>query len=216
MATGREGRPIGQGQLKVMITIRPERPEDITHVRAINEQAFGQASEADIVDTLRQVCPEVISLVAEDQGLLVGHILFTPVVIESGVRRIQGMGLAPMTVMPDRQRQGIGTELVNDGLRVLRDRRFAFVIVLGHPEYYPRFGFERASNHGIRSQWEGSTRRGVLDYGQGQGGLEGRFWGGQVQEGVQLGDVGTEQRVLDGHGGKRPLDAQEPWLTSRA
>jgi len=92
--------------------------------------------------------------VAEDD-VVVGHILFTPVVVESAGRRVIGMGLAPMAVLPDRQRQGIGSALVRRGLEVLRERGCPFVVVVGHPEYYPRFGFEPASRHGLASQWEG-------------------------------------------------------------
>jgi putative acetyltransferase len=65
------------------------------------------------------------------------------------------MGLAPMAVLPDRQRQGIGSQLVMRGLDILRERGCPFVVVVGHPEYYPRFGFERASTHGLASQWDG-------------------------------------------------------------
>jgi len=85
----------------------------------------------------------------------VGHILFTSVVVESAGRRVLGMGLAPMAVLPDRQRQGIGSQLVSRGLDILRERSCPFVVVVGHPEYYPRFGFEPASRHGLASQWEG-------------------------------------------------------------
>jgi putative acetyltransferase len=137
-----------------MMTIRAETPEDAVQVRRINELAFGQPAEADLVDRLRQACADSLSLVAEDEGV-VGHILFTPVVIESGERRVIGMGLAPMAVLPDRQRQGIGSRLVTRGLDLLRDRRCPFVVVVGHPEYYPRFGFAPASRLGLASQWEG-------------------------------------------------------------
>ena len=137
-----------------MITIRPERPEDASQVRHVNELAFGQPTEADLVDRLRQACTETLSLVAEDDTV-VGHILFTPVVIESADHRVLGTGLAPMAVLPDRQRQGIGSQLVRRGLDMLRERGCPFVIVVGHPEYYPRFGFEPASTHGLACQWEG-------------------------------------------------------------
>jgi putative acetyltransferase len=137
-----------------VITIRAEKPEDVTHVRLINELAFGQPMEARLVDNLRQACPDALSLVAEESGI-VGHILFTPVVIENGAQRIIGMGLAPMAVLPDRQRQGVGARLVTRGLDILRERGCPFVVVVGHPEYYPRFGFERASLHGLSSQWDG-------------------------------------------------------------
>jgi putative acetyltransferase len=136
------------------MTIRPETPEDAAQVRRINELAFGQPAEADLVDRLRQTCADSLSLVAEDD-VVVGHILFTPVVIDSLERRVTGMGLAPMAVHPDRQRQGIGSRLVTQGLDLLRDRRCPFVVVVGHPEYYPRFGFAPASRLGLASQWDG-------------------------------------------------------------
>ena len=136
------------------MTIRPERPEDLPGIRQANLLAFGQPAEADLVEALREACAEALSLVAED-GAVVGHILFTPVVVEGSGRRIVGMGLAPMAVAPDRQRQGIGSQLVRRGLDILNQRGCPFVVVVGHPEYYPRFGFEPASAHGLASQWEG-------------------------------------------------------------
>lgn len=135
------------------MAIRPERPEDASQVRHVNELAFEQPAEADLVERLRQGCTDSLSLVAEDDGV-VGHILFTPVAIESAGRSVLGMGLAPMAVLPDRQRQGIGTQLVKRGLDILRERGCPFVVVVGHPEYYPRFGFEPASKYGLVSQWE--------------------------------------------------------------
>jgi putative acetyltransferase len=135
--------------------LRAEQSSDAAAIRDVNALAFGQPLEADLVDQLRQNCADALSLVAEDDGEVVGHILFTPVTIESGGRRVVGMGLAPMAVRPGNQRQGIGSALVRDGLAQLRARGCPFVVVVGHPEYYPRFGFERASRHGLRSQWEG-------------------------------------------------------------
>jgi putative acetyltransferase len=141
-----------------MIRIREERPEDIGAIRKVNEeaftQAFGQAHEADLVDRLRKSCPGLQSIVAMKGDIVVGHILFSPVKIE-GDRIVEGMGLAPMAVLPKFQRQGIGTRLVQAGIEMLKNRSWPFIIVLGHPEYYPRFGFERASHKGIRSQWDG-------------------------------------------------------------
>jgi putative acetyltransferase len=137
-----------------VITIRRERPEDALPVRHVNELAFGQPAEADLVEKLRAACGEALSLVAVADGV-VGHILFTPVVVESAARRVVGMGLAPMAVLPDRQRQGIGSQLVQRGIDSLRECGCPFVVVVGHPEYYPRFGFARASAHDLVSQWEG-------------------------------------------------------------
>jgi putative acetyltransferase len=137
-----------------VITIRAEKPGDVPGVRIVNELAFGEPSEAEIVDRLRESCADFLSLVAEDETV-VGAILFTPAVIESAGRRVTGMGLAPLAVLPERQRLGIGSALVRRGLEIVRERACPFVIVLGHPEYYPRFGFELASAHGLACQWAG-------------------------------------------------------------
>jgi putative acetyltransferase len=140
--------------LATVAHIRAERPEDSFVIRQVNELAFGTPAEADLVDKLRLACGDALSLVADD-GAIVGHILFTPVVVQESGRHVVGMGLAPMAVRPDRQRQGIGSQLVRRGLDILRERGCPFVVVVGHPEYYPRFGFEPASKHGLVSQWEG-------------------------------------------------------------
>jgi putative acetyltransferase len=116
--------------------------------------AFAQTAEADLIERLRRACTDSLSLVAVE-GEVVGHILFTPVAVEGAGRRVVGMGLGPMAVTPDRQRRGIGSQLVGRGLDLLRERGCPFVVVVGHPEYYPRFGFETASGHGLASQWEG-------------------------------------------------------------
>ena len=141
-----------------MIFIREEGPKDIEEIRKLNEktfmQAFGQASEANVIDRLRENCTNILSLVAVQDDHVVGHILFSPVKID-GDKVIEGMGLGPMAVLPELQRQGIGSQLVQAGIEILKRRGHPFIIVLGHPEYYPRFGFKRASVHGIRSQWEG-------------------------------------------------------------
>ena len=138
-----------------MIEIRKEQSGDAAAIRLVNEKAFGGPTEADIVDALREFCLERVSLVATADGRIVGHILFSPVTIESEGKEIRGMGLAPMAVLPEYQRQGIGSRLVEAGIAALRDSPCPFVIVLGHPEYYPRFGFEPASRHSITCQWEG-------------------------------------------------------------
>lgn len=137
-----------------MIKIREEQPQDIGVIRDVNIKAFGQTQEADVVDKLRLKCGDLLSLVAMMQDKVVGHILFSPATIESGNRTVYGMGLAPMAVLPEYQRQGIGSELIRAGIARLKGRQCPFVIVLGHAEYYPRFGFEPASRHGIRSEWE--------------------------------------------------------------
>jgi putative acetyltransferase len=138
-----------------MITIRPERPDDIAAVHAINETAFGEPTEATIVDSLRDACPDAVSLVAVEDDRILGHIFFSPVFVSGGHEGPQGMGLAPMAVLPERQRQGIGSMLVRAGIDAMRERNCPFIIVLGHPEYYPRFGFAPASHHGLSCQWDG-------------------------------------------------------------
>ena len=137
------------------IKIRKEMFQDIDAIRAVNEQAFGQPQEANIVDKLRADCDGLLSLVALQDEKITGHILFSPVPIEGSFGILKGMGLAPMAVLPEFQRKGVGSELVKAGIEILKKSKSPFTIVLGHPEYYPRFGFERASLYGIKSQWEG-------------------------------------------------------------
>ena len=153
--TKKSAMPGVYSRSKAMISIREEKNDDQQGIRAVNEQAFSQPREADIVDKLRKTCPHLLSLVALDENRIVGHILFSPVTIEGKFGIIQGMGLAPMAVIPAYQRQGIGSDLVRTGIAMLRKRACPFVIVLGHPGYYPRFGFEPASRRNIRCQWEG-------------------------------------------------------------
>ena len=138
-----------------MISICAEEPGDVAAVRQVNELAFGRSVEADVVDRLRQTCTgdDWVSLVAADDGTVVGHILFTPATIQSEQDRVQGMGLAPLAVLPNHQRQGVGSALMEQGLDLLRQRRCPFVIVVGHPSYYPRFGFVPGSAYGLTCQW---------------------------------------------------------------
>ena len=136
-----------------MIEIREEVSSDLDAVRRINEIAFEQGPEAAIVDKLRKSCKNYCSFVVVNQDTVIGHILFTPVTIDGF--DVTGMGLAPMAVLPSYQNQGIGSLLVRHGLQHLQRSSCPFVIVLGHPEYYPRFGFEPASHYKLKSQWEG-------------------------------------------------------------
>jgi putative acetyltransferase len=138
-----------------MVEIRREKPEDIRQIYSVNEQAFEAPEEARIVDALREKCSDTLSLVAEDEGEIVGHIFFSPAEIEWAGTVIKGMGLAPMAVRPDRQNQGIGSDLVKAGLKLIEEKRYPFVIVLGHPGFYPKFGFVPASKYHIKCQWKG-------------------------------------------------------------
>jgi len=138
-----------------VIEIRLEQPKDIDEVRLLNDTAFAQPTEGRIVDKLRKSCKGILSLVAISNNKVIGHILFSPVTIETQSDVIEGMGLAPMAVLPEWQNQGIGSKLVKEGLRIVNSTKCPFLSVLGHENYYPRFGFQRASKYGLQSQWEG-------------------------------------------------------------
>jgi putative acetyltransferase len=137
------------------IEVREEQPQDQAIIRRINETAFARAEEAEIVDRLRDSRRDLLSLVAIADGKPAGHILFSPVTIDGAHLQPQGRGLAPMAVLPGYQCLGVGSRLVREGLEHLREASIPFVIVLGHPGYYPRFGFAPASRFGIRCQWAG-------------------------------------------------------------
>ena len=135
------------------VRIRDERPGDADAVRAVNRAAFQTSEEADLVDALRRAASPLISLVAEAGDAVVGHIMFSPVTL-AGADALTLMGLAPMAVLPARQRQGIGSRLVSAGLERCREANAAAVVVLGHAEYYPRFGFIPASRLSLRSEYD--------------------------------------------------------------
>jgi putative acetyltransferase len=140
---------------KEAIHIREEIPEDYDAVRLVNSEAFGQGVEGQIVDSLRSACETAISLVAVSDDNIVGHIFFSPATIDREETPLIGMGLAPMAVLPEYQKQGIGTLLVQEGIQRIKQANYPFIIVLGHARYYPRFGFERASRYGLQPQWRG-------------------------------------------------------------
>lgn len=134
----------------MLVDIREERPEDLEAIREVNRLAFAQETEARIVDALRANGAALLSLVAIVNGKVAGHIMYSPATIAS----LAGAALGPMAVLPELQRSGIGGRLVTSGNLMLRDRGCPFVIVVGHPEYYPRFGFTAAKPLGILCEWE--------------------------------------------------------------
>ena len=136
-----------------MFELRYERPEDISGIRKVNEAAFETNSEADIVDSLRNKDAHIISIVAIDDTKIIGHILFSPVTIESDKSIIPVLGLAPMAVLPEYQRKGVGSKLVEMGLDECLKKDCKAVVVLGYPEYYPRFGFVPSVEYNIRSEY---------------------------------------------------------------
>ena len=133
--------------------IRDERPEDAGSIRAVNLAAFETSVEADLVDALRDQATPIVSLVAEDAGSIVGHILFSPVTLVES-HGLSLMGLAPMAVVPARQRRGIGAHLVREGLERCRRAGADAVVVVGHATYYPRFGFVPASRFGLGCEYD--------------------------------------------------------------
>jgi putative acetyltransferase len=133
--------------------LRAELPTDVEAVHELNRAAFGGADEALIVDSLRGAVTPLVSLVAEVDGTVVGHILFSPVTLASTSHPLV-MGLAPMAVRPDHQRSGVGTALVHAGLDACREIGAVAVVVLGHPTYYPRLGFVPASRFGLTCEYD--------------------------------------------------------------
>jgi len=133
-----------------VIEIREEQPGDVDAVREVNRQAFEQEQEGRIVDALRERGAAILSLVAVADGVVVGHIIFSPLTVGPVV----GAALGPMAVVPAHQRQGIGGRLVTRGVERLRERGCPFIVVIGHPEYYPRFGFRSAGAQGLTCEWD--------------------------------------------------------------
>ncbi len=130
---------------------RPETPDDYTQVFGVNRLAFGREEEARLVETMRRTPEHIpeLSLVAESDGRIIGHILFSPITIETVVGPVRTLSFAPMAVHPDFQRRGVGSALVRAGLEAARRLGHKSVVVLGHAEYYPRFGFVPARPRGI-------------------------------------------------------------------
>ncbi len=135
----------------LVVLVRPERAADLEAIRAVVAAAFGRQDEARLVELIRR-SPDYIpdlALVAEDRGAIPGHVMFSRTVLIDGDAVHPVLALAPVSVVPDRQRAGIGTALVREGIARADARGEPLVVVLGHPAYYPRFGFEPASQYGV-------------------------------------------------------------------
>ena len=132
--------------------IRKEQIEDIEQVRAVLQAAFSTDAESRLVDALRANGKAVISLVAVCAEEILGHILFSPVTT-SPPTDAKGIGLAPVAVLPGVQSQGIGSQLIQAGLQLCQELGFDYCVVLGGPEYYHRFGFETAGDHGLQNEY---------------------------------------------------------------
>ena len=157
------------------VEIRAETASDQEAVRAVNALAFDRPDEADLVDRLRADGSVVASLVAVSGERIVGHILFTRLTVRTPRADVDAVALAPLAVRPEHQRQHVGSELVREGIGVLRDMGEQIVVVLGHPDYYPRFGFSADLARGLRCPFSGPAfmalelRAGALE------GLEGEL-----------------------------------------
>ncbi len=142
------------------VLLRPESSADAAQIGVVTEAAFassefGHHGEASLIEHLRRSGCELLSLLAECDGKVVGHVLFSPVALENDGESIVGMGLGPLSVLPAFQRRGIGSRLVERGLAMLADRGCPFVCLLGHPAFYARFGFRPAAESNIASEFTG-------------------------------------------------------------
>lgn len=140
-----------------MLTVREETPGDYDSIREVNRLAFGSEAEARLVDRLRADGLVIVSLVAEEDSLPIGNVLFSELPIETDSGVLRGAALAPMAVLPARQRQGVGSALVRAGLDHCRTRGIAVVVVVGHPGYYPRFGFSAEKAGRLRGPYSGNA-----------------------------------------------------------
>lgn len=136
-----------------MLAFARETTNDIASIREVVTAAFGGTSEAKLVEAIRNspnFIPE-LSIVAVEEGNVLGHILFSPIIIEAKGQAVPALALAPLAVTPTRQRQGIGSQLVQVGLSECQELGHSIVVVLGHPHYYPRFGFQTACQFGVKA-----------------------------------------------------------------
>ncbi|MFN3650539.1 MAG: GNAT family N-acetyltransferase [Armatimonadota bacterium] len=135
--------------------IRVESAADKSQIRELHRLAFGGEAEGRLVDALREGGYTRLSLVAEAAGEIVGHLLFSRLPIRTPAGTVEALALAPVAVRPDYQRQGIGSRLIREGLRRCREQGHRIVVVLGHPEYYPRFGFSARLAEPLRCAYSG-------------------------------------------------------------
>jgi putative acetyltransferase len=139
------------------LDVRLERSTDHEAIRQIHQLAFGSNAEADLVDALREQGFARVSLVAETDGQVVGHILFSDLRIVSSTGTVRALALAPLAVLPQRQRQGIGSQLIQVGCDQCRQAGHRIVIVVGDPDYYARFGFSAQAATMLQSKYAGEA-----------------------------------------------------------
>lgn len=134
------------------IEIRSEEPGQVDQVRRVVQSAFPTDAESRLVDALRANGKAIISLVAAEGDEVVGHVLFSPV-STAPLSAAKGIGLAPVAVDPNHQRQGIGSQLIRHGLQAAKELGYEYCVVLGNPRYYQRFGFKKASSFGLQNEY---------------------------------------------------------------
>jgi putative acetyltransferase len=133
-----------------LATIRPEEPSDVAAIHEVEALAFARANEANLVDALRANGKATLSLVAVDDGRVAGHIMFSPMTVEPAA--IRALALGPVAVHPGLQNHGIGGELIRAGIAEVRRKGWDAIFLLGHVDYYPRFGFQHAAGMNVRAE----------------------------------------------------------------
>jgi putative acetyltransferase len=171
-----------------MTLIRPEATGDAAAIRVIHAAAFGGTGEADLVDDLRRNQHLTVSLVAEEDGVLTGHVALSPIVLDASPD-LFALGLAPLAVRPESQRQGIGSRLTEAALEAADRMGIAFVVVLGEPAFYGRFGFTRADSLGIGNEY-GAGEHFMIRLPDGDPGAGHEFGPGIVRYGPEFGRFG--------------------------
>ena len=139
----------------IPIVIRHETSADLKAIRDVYCLAFGQDSEAWLVDALREGGYVRVSLVADQAGHVVGHILFSYLSVSTDAGEVAALALVPLAVLPDLQKQGIGSALVRRGLEVCKEQGHRIIVVLGQPEFYRQFGFSSIAAAHLDSQFSG-------------------------------------------------------------
>lgn len=136
-----------------MIKVRSETSTDITLIHKVEAAAFNSSIEPTLVDMLRERQHAVLSLVAEVDEKLVGHIIYSPVILTPVGASRRGLGLGPIAVHPDYQKQGIGSALIKQGNAILADIGYDFIVLLGSPRYYTRIGFRPGSEFNLDNEY---------------------------------------------------------------
>lgn len=149
------------------LRIRPEKPADILAITSVHQAAFHDEGESRLVELLRQNGKAEISLVAEADGQVIGHLLFSPVTIAGSDHGLRGLGLAPVGVLPACQKQGAGTGMIQLGLKMANLRGYDYCIVLGDPAYYQRFGFQTAALFGLENEYGAHEEFMALEFRRG-------------------------------------------------